>query len=68
MLEDKEAVLLEFSPLKIRNAHNPGETIMVEARLGRMNITKKVRELSEWTDTDDGDEDKPDWMKKKKNA
>ena len=49
--------LLEFKPLKMRHSKNPGNTIMVEAKLGQMKITENIREAKEWIDDQDLDDD-----------
>jgi replicative DNA helicase len=60
-LDDPEASLLQFTQIKFRENPNEGETAIVEARLGRMNITRKIRDPGEWDGLDE--DDKEEWMK-----
>lgn len=47
-LDDKEKVLLQFKPLKIRHSKKPGNSVLVEAKFGNMTITRNIRDINEW--------------------
>ena len=53
-LENKDERVLEFTPLKMRHSKLPGDPVLVEANLGKMLITKKYHNKSDWTKTEDG--------------
>lgn len=66
-LRDKEATLLQFTAQKARQHRRNGEVVYVEARLGRINITNKVRTQEQLADEfGQSDDEKTDPKKKGK--
>jgi hypothetical protein len=57
-LEDPNKIMIQFKPLKMRQSKKPGSSILVEADLGRINITSVVRDAKDWL-TDEKEEAGP---------
>lgn len=55
-LPDENATILQFKNMKQRQNKNAGESVLVEAYLGKMLITDEYHEPSEWTNTNDDDD------------
>jgi len=47
---DEETKILQFTPLKMRHSKRPGAPIYVEAKLGFVNVTDKIRDPKDWTE------------------
>jgi hypothetical protein len=53
--------MLEFLALKMRHSKRPENSLVVEANLGKMSISKNYHSLKEWqaTESDGADKDLP---------